>query len=344
LTAAGSGIDLRIVEPSWDHRPGAKGRGSRKLQRATWEAGGFAARAARLRPDLLHIPSMAAPLLAPAPFVVTIHDAIPFQYSAYRASAAMRAHLAMMTRTVRAARLVIAPSQSAARDIVDALGIDAERIRVVHEAADPACAPADDPAAVRPVLERFGIHQRYIFNVGGLDVRKNVPLLIDAFARLRPLLPDPVQLVIAGAAHSDNPSVFPPIAPIIDRLGLRDVVVLTGRVSEADKLALYQGAALYVTPSYAEGFGLTALEAMACGVPTIAANRTSFPEVVRDGGLLAEVDADSLVTLMRLVLDNPAVAADLRARGIARSAQFSWRRAADETIAVYREVLRDERG
>jgi glycosyltransferase involved in cell wall biosynthesis len=156
---------------------------------------------------------------------------------------------------------------------------------------------------------------------------------------VRPRLSEPAQLVIAGSAHSGNPAVFPPLEPEIHRLGLTDAVILPGRVSEEDKIALYQGADLYVTPSLYEGFGLTALEAMASGVPVIAANRTSLPEVVGEAGLLVEPEPDALVEAMTRVLTSPALADDLRQRGLMRSGQFSWRRTAELTLAAYHEAL-----
>lgn len=344
LRAVDPSLDLAVIEPDWDHTdPGGQRRllADRRLQRASWELLGIASAARSVTPDLLHVPAFSAPLVCPVPLVVTIHDVIPFVLPAYRASRAMRVNLAVMRRTVRRARLVIAPSEAAASDIATELGISRDRIRVTLEATDAAYRPAGDPVTLAETASRYGIRGRYVFNVGGLDVRKNVPLLIEAFARLRARLDEPVQLVIAGAPHSENPSVFPPLEPIIRRHGLEGAVMLTGRVSEAEKIALYQGAALYVTPSYYEGFGLTALEAMACGVPTVAANRTSFPEVVGDGGLLVEIDADAIAAVMELVLTNDAVADDLRKRGVVRAASFSWERTARETLAAYREILAD---
>lgn len=342
LRAADPSLDLVVLEPTWDHTEPASRRtplDDRRVQRARWELGGVAWSAWRAKPDLLHIPAFSAPVVAPCPMVVTVHDVIPFVIPAYRASRAMQLHLAAMRRTVRRACLVIAPSHAAAADISGELGIEPERIRVTHEAAGEHFRPAADPAAARERVARFGITGRYIFNVGGLDVRKNVPVLLEAFARLRPRLSERVQLVIAGAPHSDNPAVFPPLEPVVRRLGVEDDVVFTGRVSEADKVALYQAADLYVTPSSYEGFGLTALEAMACGIPTIAANRTSFPEVVGDGGLLVEPDPGAIASLMEQVLTNPERAADLRARGLARAAEFSWERTARQTLEVYREAI-----
>jgi glycosyltransferase involved in cell wall biosynthesis len=242
---------------------------------------------------------------------------------------------------VRAARIVLTPSNAAAGDVERLLGIPRERIRVTPEAAGAEYRPAPDPGdpALVAVARRFGVRGRYVFNVGGMDVRKNLPVLLEAFARALPRLEEPAQLVIAGAPHTGNRVVFPPLEPVIDRLGLGDHVVLTGFVSAADKLALYQGAALYATPSPHEGFGLTPLEAMACGVPVIAADRTSLPEVVGDAGVLVEPEPEAFAAAVVEVLNRPERAADLRARGLARAATFSWARTARMTLDAYREAL-----
>jgi glycosyltransferase involved in cell wall biosynthesis len=345
LPVVDPGLDLRVLEPDWEEegrqRQGrmAAVRDDRRVRRATWELVGVHQAAESAHGDLLHIPHFSAPLRDAGALVVTIHDVIPLVLPEYRASRAMRAHLAIVRRTIRRARLILTPSRAAAKDIERVLGIPGERIRMTPEAAGPAYQPAADRAVVRQQLMRLGIEGRYIFNVGGLDVRKNLPVLLAAFARARPHLNEPVLLVIAGSAHSGNPAVFPPLEPEIRRLGLAGAVILPGRITEEEKIALYQGADLYVTPSLYEGFGLTALEAMASGVPVIAANRTSLPEVVGQAGLLVEPEPDALAEAMVRVLTSPALADDLRQRGLIRSGQFSWRRTAELTIAAYHEAL-----
>jgi glycosyltransferase involved in cell wall biosynthesis len=154
-------------------------------------------------------------------------------------------------------------------------------------------------------------------------------------------LPETIQLVIGGTAHTDNSVVYPPLEPIVAKMGLRDRVVLPGRISEEDKVALMQGAALYVTPSLYEGFGLSVVEAMACGVPVIAANRSSLPEIAGSAALLVEPDDQLLAEAMLGVLTDPGLAGDLRAKGLARAKDFSWRSTAQQTVAVYRQVLQE---
>jgi glycosyltransferase involved in cell wall biosynthesis len=342
-------LDLHLIDRDWP-APNPLGEDrltcttkpmlyDRRLDRARWELYGVSRKAKEARAQLLHIPHFSAPVRPGMPLIVTIHDVIPLVLPEYRASAAMRAHLAVIRRTVKEARIILTPSQSAANDIRDVLGIPEEKIRITPEAADSKYVPAVSVEAKKELVKHLGINGPYVFNVGGLDVRKNLPVLIRAFAEALPRLPPGTKLVIAGAAHSKNQTVFPPLEPVISELGLQDSVLLVGRVTEEDKLLLYQAADLYVTPSSYEGFGLTALEAMACGVPAIAANRTSLPEVVGDGGLLVEPEVHAISQSIVDVLTNADLAKSLQQRALARAKQFSWRRTAELTTEAYREAL-----
>jgi len=308
-----------------------------RADRFSWEAAraGFASR--KLAIDLLHVPLMAVPVGANVPVVATVHDVIPFVIPEYRQSPAMRVNLAVAKRRIGHAAAVITPSQHAALDIEHVLGIQPERIFVTPEAVDATYVPASEPAPAR--LLELGVSGPYIFNIGGYDVRKNLPLLVESFADLIAGRSDPLTLVIGGAPHSGNPIVFPPVDGIIRDRGIASRVVLTGRIDEADKLLLMQHATIYATPSIYEGFGLTALEAMACGVPVIAANRSSLPEVVGAAGLLIEPSRGALTDAMRTLLDQPDLRSNLSARGLVRASTFSWDRCAEQTVAVYRHVF-----
>lgn len=332
------GVRMRLIEPSPGRvlHPGSKGH------RFLWDAFGVAGAvmaSGEPKPDLLHLPQMSAPLASPLPLVATIHDVIPFVMEDYRASRAMRLYTDLMARSVKKARRVIAPSASAKTDIARVLDIPLEKIMAIPEAADPALVPSMDDSARRFVMEQWGVQGRYLFNIGGFDRRKNLPLLIEAFAAAVPSMPDDVQLMIAGAPHTGNERVFPPLEPVIRQHELEGRVVLTGRVSNEERRALYQAAHVYITPSVYEGFGLTPLEAMACGVPAIVANRTSLPEVVGDAGLCVEPEVDDLAAAIVSLMTDDARRDDLSRRSLARAATFTWAEAARRTAAVYRDAV-----
>lgn len=315
-------------------------RGDPRFRRFVWELAGFKAIAKKQKPDLLHIPSFAAPWYSSVPFVTTIHDVIPFVLPEYRASRAMQTHLHLMKRTTRRAVLVLTPSQAAADDLHRVLGIKQDKIRVTTEAADPRCVPLPDRRVPDELRLRLGINGPFVFTSAGLDVRKCVDLLVEAFAAALPELPAKTKLVIGGRAHSGNPVVYPPIQPVIDRFGIGDRVVITGWLTDEEKIALYQSATVYASPSIYEGFGLTPLEAMACGTPVLVANRTSLPEVVGDAGMLVEPDVRAFRDGLVRLFGNEALRADLGARGLQRAAQFSWKKTAELTAAAYHEAYR----
>lgn len=332
------GLNIRLVEPKRGRilQPG------HKLHRFLWDAAGVTPATLNQggRPDLLHLPQMSAPLIAPAPMVITIHDVIPLVLDDYRASRAMRTYLNLMVRTSRRARVIIAPSEAAKADIARVLGIAPDRIVAIPEAADPTLTPDHSGAAKQMVKEQWGIDGPFLFNIGGFDRRKNLPLTIESFAAALPDLLPGTKLVIAGAPHSENAMIFPPLDPIIRQHGLQDHVVLTGRVSDEQRRALYQAATGYVTASSYEGFGLTPLEAMACGVPAIVANRTSLPEVVGNAGMIVEPTVDALAEAMIVLLTNDAIHAELSRKSLERSRQFTWDAAAEQTVAVYHRASR----
>lgn len=323
------------------------------LQRLGWETTGVELAARRLRPlpDVVHVPHQYLPLAVPLdgasrriPYVATVHDVIPQVLPEYRQRLGARVRHLLTRRNIHRARVVLVPSQATASDVEAVLGVPAEKIRVVPLAASPHYRPAathEERHRVRCDVAPLGIETPYVFNVGGFDARKNLPLLIEAFAaalpRIEPIV-GPVSLVIAGAPHSDNPTIFPPLEPVIHRFGLANRVKVVGRVRPREKLALYQGASAYCTPSSYEGFGLTALEAMACGVPTIVSDRTSLPEVVGDAGVVVPPTVEAVAEAITRVLTEPSYAADLRERALKRAAEFSWERTASQTLAAYREA------
>jgi glycosyltransferase involved in cell wall biosynthesis len=301
-----------------------------------------AARKAKI--DLFHVPYFAPPYFSRVPSVITIHDVIPLRLPVYRTSPRMRAYLQLVSRAAHKASLIIAVSQHAKQDMMDALHLPAERIRVIYEAAGEEYRPVTDPETLAKARARYGVGERYIFYLGGLELRKNVPLLVRAFAHLYQQLNDPgLQLLIAGNPDKKRGPLFPDPRPVAADLGMTGQIIYR-YIEEEDKPAMYSGASAFVFPSSYEGFGLDPLEAMGCGAPVVCSNRTSLPEVVGDAALTFDPDnTGQLVAAMRSVLTNPELAADLRARSRQQAARFNWRKTATETLAAYEEAYKRSR-
>ncbi|MCX7839965.1 MAG: glycosyltransferase family 4 protein [Anaerolineae bacterium] len=290
----------------------------------------------RARADVAHVPYFGSPLVPPTRTVVTIHDLIPIVLPAYRGSLLVRAYTALVAQSARRADAIIADSECSKRDIVTRLGIDAMRVRVVYLAADARYRPLDDVTPIENVRRKYALPEKYFLYLGGYDQRKNVRVIIEAFARAA-LHRDGYRLVLAGVNLGRDSEFFPDPRRLARAANLPDdALCCIGWVDEDDKVALYAAAHAFLFPSRYEGFGLPPLEAMACGVPVLCANTSSLPEVVGDAAmLLPPDDVDAWADAMRTMLTNDAQRAEMRARGIIQARKFSWARCAEETAEVY---------
>ena len=281
------------------------------------------------------------------PVVVTVHDIIPYLTAKERGQGAYR-HWAerffdtLATRALRRADGIIADSACTRQTLLRALAYPPERIWVVLLGVDaglfrPQMVPDDFD-------RRFGLDSRYryVLYVGSENPRKNLPLLIRAFARLHRVLPD-VRLLRVGAVQ--YPSRARELAHLIDHLGLSGAVLHFPAVADDDLVFFYNRADLFVFPSRYEGFGLPVLEAMACGTPVVCADAASLPEVVGDAALRVHPDDEAgWAAAMERVLTDGALRADLRARGLERARRFPWERTAEETVKVYERIAEKNRG
>jgi len=315
-------------------------RRNASIENLMWEQFTAPSAARKTGVDLLHVPYFAPPFFPRTPSVITIHDVIPLRMPQYRTDPKMKAYLQLITRAARKATMIITVSQHAKQDMLDALKLQAERIRVIYEAAGKEYHPITDPEVLSKVHARYGLHGRYILYLGGLDQRKNVPQLVRAFAQVYNQLGDPnLQLLIAGNPDKLRGSLFPDPRPVAADLGITGQIIYRF-IEEEDKPAIYSGASIFVFPSLYEGFGLTPLEAMSCGTPVICSNRTSLPEVVGDAAITFDPDdLREMVQAMHSVLTNDELQADLRARSLKRASQFNWQKTALETINVYQEAF-----
>lgn len=260
--------------------------------------------------------------LPPAPVdVITLHDLVAWQYPDEAPPVPAAAAEA------RAAAAVVCVSQYTAAEAVEALGIEAPH--VVPNGVDPAFFDAEPLEADE--LARLGVEGTYVLTAGGASERKNLDTLAAAWPLVRRARPD-VTLVLAGPPHPRRTELFAGV----------DGVRLVGRVAADVLPRLYAGAAAVAVPSRHEGFGLPALEAMAAGVPVVAADRAALPEVVGDAGILVEPErgplAEALVDVLDQVRGGGAEVADLVARARRRARGFTWERSAAGHAAVWRSV------
>ncbi|MCB0202931.1 MAG: glycosyltransferase family 4 protein, partial [Anaerolineae bacterium] len=221
---------------------------------------------------------------------------------AYRGGSLQRAYTWLVSRTARRAHLVLTDSEASRRDITEHLGIAPGLVHAVLLAADESFRPVTDPAELARVRARYALPDRFILYLGGFDVRKNVPRLIQAYARWsRQELPtfgkvgnsEAPHLVIAGKLPAADTSFTPDPRRVATEEGVADQVHFTGWVDEADKPALYSLASLFAFPSLYEGFGLPAAEAAACGTPVLTSNRSSLPEAAPSAILVDPEDVNA---------------------------------------------------
>ena len=283
------------------------------------------------------------PLLgAPCPVVTTVHD-ISFQIHPDLFLPKDRRILqTFVPRSLRKAAAVIAVSESTRRDILRSYPyISKEKVCVVLEAAGPHFKIPDDgqETARAAANKALGLDDRpYLLAVGVLQPRKNLEVLLDAFALLKlGPHPPPHRLVIAGKrGWLDETDAQLAALPA----EVTQEIVLAGYVADDALPTLYGGADALCYPSRYEGFGLPPLEAMACGCPVLCSRASSLPEVVGDAGILLPfADSSAWAHALETLLGSPAVQARWRVRGPARAALFSWEKAGRETLKVYEECV-----
>jgi glycosyltransferase involved in cell wall biosynthesis len=302
-------FDARSVAPLRASAPGAIRLPGRALRRAPLYASAAVGSLAYGRSELVHRLDLRVPPRL-GPELLTVHDLPPLRFDDEGTLPRWAA------ASARRARGVICPSEFAAREVRELLGV--ERTWVVPYGVDPAFADA----------QPLAVDGRFVLHAAGATERKNLSGLAEAWRRLVEEVED-VELVLCGPPDPRRDELFSslPRTRIVGRLPVERVA------------GLMRAAAAVVVPSVYEGFGLPALEGMAAGVPVVAAARGALPEVCGDAALLVEPTREGIAAGLRAVLEDEEVARRLGEAGPARAAGFTWAKAARATLAVYEEAL-----
>ena len=303
---------------------------------------------ARLEPDLLFLPALFEGMWDNAvigleqcafPTALTLHDLIPLEdLDLYIPMQQDRDAYFRKLRDLRRADLLICISTFVAGEATNVIGVDPARILPVLNGVNPEFRKPPPGSVDRAdLMERMGISQPFILNTSPLEHRKNLHGLISGFASMAAAVREGHQLVIAGGmdVHARKH-----LAELVRGEGLPDdALVLTGRVSDEDLIALYSECALFAFPALSEGFGLPPLEAMACGAPVLVSTATSLPEVVDRPDLLVDpTDAAAIGAGMERILTDEALQAELRAYGPKRAAKFSWKKTARAMLDAFEKL------
>ena len=303
-----------------------------------WRLGGAGFSAARSRADVLFIPTAATLPMGPVPAVCTIHDMTPLTMPTHSSKVTAMQRI-FFKGCARFSQAIITSSECSRKDIVALLGVPEEKVTVIYDACDRSVfnSTSVDRVALESLRLRLGIKKPYLIHHGTIQPRKNLKRLIEAFRLM--LARDSnldFDLVLAGQLGWASDEI---VKTATSGTGGAGNVILTGVLADTDLALLIKGASLAVIPSLYEGFSLPMVEALACGVPTVASQTSCLPEI--SGHALTYFDPlsmEDMALCMRSVLLDSQLSQRLRQDGIARAQEFSWERCARETLKVLLRV------
>lgn len=286
--------------------------------------------------NLMHFTHFNVPIFYRGDFIVTIHDLILTKYPTQRATTLGPllyffkhwSYSLVIRQAIKRARKVIAVSECTKKDIMDHFQVDEDKIYVTYEAVDP---PKSIDKTDKRVLTKFDIKQPYILYVGNMYPHKNIEGLLKAFKDLSVVKPG-ISLVLVG---KEDYFVLR-IKQLVEKLGISSRVYFPGFVSDEELPYLYALAKAYVFPSFYEGFGLPALEAMSYGTPVIASQESCLPEILGSAAAYFNPhDTTEMTRQMTKVLDDAALTENLKKSGFDQIKKFSWGKMVDQTLDLY---------
>jgi glycosyltransferase involved in cell wall biosynthesis len=333
------GLEFEVFEGPERERP--KSRIKRQIataQQLFWYHWHFA-RSLRGKFDLFHGPAFFVPWRTPCPSVTTVLDLTPILFPHHFTFIARAYFRTALPYALKHASAVFTISEHSRQDLIKAYPIDPAKVHTVY--------PGVDHAKFHPQVtldrawaESVGITKPYVLHVGTLFYRKNIPVLLRAVGRMRDAGTWGDRQLVLGGAEMPGLRGAEDIYKTIDELKLKDIVVLTGRVPGEHLAGLYAGAEVLVMPSLYEGFGFPVVEAMACGTPVLCSNVSSLPEVAGMAAITFDPENDAALAVhLERVLSDSKLREEMRHKGIEQARAFTWQRAAEQTEAIYRQIV-----
>lgn len=298
-------------------------------RRERWLLG---AEVALRRPDVFHSPDFIPPAFGAGRHVITVHDLNFLYYPEYLTAESRRYYREQIGWAVQRADSISADSEHTRQDLIARLAVPPEKVRTIYLAANPLYRQTPAPEMVAQTLAGYNLPRGFLLFVGTLEPRKNVPVLIEAYARLRREEQVDLPLILVGGKGWLYEEIF----ATIEKQGIaRHVHHLSG-VSDEVLAHLYHAAGALALPSHYEGFGLPPLEAMHCGCPVVVSDRASLPEIVGDAGiLLPPDDVPAWAEALARALSDSEQRAQMIARGYRQAEQFTWEQTALQTLQLY---------
>ncbi|MDM8531530.1 glycosyltransferase family 1 protein [Anaerolineales bacterium HSG25] len=296
------------------------------------------------RLDLFHAPDFVLPPVLPKTrTIVTIHDLSYIRLPDLTMPGMNNYLNKWVPHSVKTADHVIAVSETTRQDLIELYQTPSEKITTLYHGVSPDFKPIEDKNSHDSVRNTYNINNNpFILSVGTIQPRKNYRRLIQAFAQTLTHLPKPLAEQLLLVIGGDKGWQYEPIYNEVSQLGLESQVRFIGFVADEDLPVLYSAATLFAYPALYEGFGLPALEAMACGTPVLAASKSALPEVVGEAGRLVDpYNVPSMAQAMVELLTDESQRQQLRQTGIKQAAKFSWAKMATNLVALYDRLLTD---
>jgi len=287
--------------------------------------------------DLIHYPHFNSPILFPGKSICTIHDLTPLSFPGHKMNSMIRrlGYRAVFIATVRKAAKIIAVSESTKHEVIEHFKVNPEKTVVTHEGVDERFKIFENRDIISQVKNKFKIDQPFIFYVGVWRDHKNITGLVEAFNLLKRKRSLPHQLVLGGREDLHDTKV----REMINNSPFKNDIITTGYISDEELPLLYNSAAVFVLPSFIEGFGLIAIEAQSCGCPVVSTSTSSLPEILGDSALFFDPhNNEKIAEQIHSVLSNNTIKQELIKKGLENVKRFSWKKCAEQTLAIYRSI------